>query len=604
MNQLPTILLLALSALFGGGVVWLLLRGSREAARTLARPEDTARIASLEADAKHREDRFGELQREHGELEETAKELQRQRLSLSQKEAELQAQVQAGLQATAVQTESQRVFVAELHTRMAALETARREAAEALEASRLEAKRLAAREAELRAQVEASAAALIQERESAAAMADELRLQIDSLKTTQANLERELKTARQATAELTAREAELQASLEAREAAFEEARQRLEERFKALAGQTLQANSEAFLQLARTTLEHSQAGAQSDLEARQTAISTLLEPLTQGLVAMDQQMRNLQEARSIGDAQLTSQLQTLTDNQQQLQGETGRLANALRKPQVRGRWGEMQLQNLVELAGMKEHVDFTTQSHVQVDDDRRRPDMLVRMPGGKCVAVDAKTPLGAYLDALEATSEQDKQAHLDKLPALIRSHVAQLADKRYYEGLPESPDFVVLFLHGEGPFALACEKDPELLQFAMSKNVLLATPVTLMALLKSTAFGWQQQRIQDNAEQIRATAADLIKRFAAMAGHIKGVGDGLGKAVGSYNAFAGSLERMVIPQAKRIQALGVQVYKKKGEVIELPVLDALHEAPRAIDLELLASFDEPETISPATELEA
>ena len=301
-------------------------------------------------------------------------------------------------------------------------------------------------------------------------------------------------------------------------------------------------------------------------------------------------MRGLAVSRASGESQLLAQLQTLADSQLRLQGETGRLANALRKPAVRGRWGELQLQNLVELAGMKEHVDFLTQVSLTVDDERRRPDLLVRMPGGKCVAVDAKTPLGAYLDALEAATEAERAAQLAKLPGLIRTHVAQLADKRYYEGLAESPDFVVLFLHGEGPFALACEQDPGLLQDALRQNVLLATPVTLIALLKSAAFGWQQQRIQDNAEQIRATAAELIKRLAVMTQHIANLGEGLGKAVGSYNAFAGSLERMVLPQARRIQALGVQAYTRKGEELALPVVELVHEQARVMDGELLASL--------------
>jgi len=388
------------------------------------------------------------------------------------------------------------------------------------------------------------------------------------------------------------------------EAAFEEARSRMVETFQAHAARALESSGSTFLAMAKEVLAKAQGEAKGDLEARQTAIAQLLEPLKQGLGTMDQQVRDLHEARKTGEAQLQQQIQNLLEVQQRLQGETGRLANALRKPSVRGRWGELQLQNLVELAGMTEHVDFLTQVSVKVDEDRRRPDLLVRLPGGKCIAVDAKTPLGAYLDALEAVGEEEKQAQLAKLPGLIRTHVSQLADKRYYEGLTESPDFVVLFLHGEGPFALACEKDPGLLQDALRQNVLLATPVTLMALLKSAAYGWQQQRIQENAEEIRRTAAELVKRLATMADHIGDLGEHLGKATGSYNAFAGSLERMVLPQARRIQALGVQAYTRKGELIELPALDALHEAPRALDADLLTSFDPASSPAPSTESEA
>jgi DNA recombination protein RmuC len=445
---------------------------------------------------------------------------------------------------------------------------------------------------------------LEQRNAAAALMEQELREQLILIRGQAQDLENELTDAMAETGTLKSVNAELLARAEEREQAFEEARNRLQETFRSHAAQALQANSEAFLQLARTTLQQSQTEAKGDLETRQTAIAALLEPLKQGLSDMDQQMRGLREARNAGDAQLQIQIQGLAETQQRLQGETGRLANALRKPSVRGRWGELQLQNLVELAGMKEHVDFLTQVSLKVDEDRRRPDMLIRMPGGKCVAVDAKTPMGAYLDALEAASEEEKQGHLARLPELIRTHVSQLADKRYYEGLAQSPDFVVLFLHGEGPFALACEKDPNLLQDALRQNVLLATPVTLIALLKSAAFGWQQQRIQDNAEQIRATAAELIKRLAGMTGHIASVGEGLGKAIGSYNAFAGNLERMVMPQARRIQALGVQAYRKKGELIELPVLEPLQEAPRLVDVEQLASLATPGPVSHETEPEA
>lgn len=599
MQAVVAVMFVLLGAALGGWIAWLIVRAKAEAARQGASREEIQvrsqaieKAAYLEATVKRMagteaantteieslrgrlldeslrraeaEGRAEDRSRIQDALDESLKRCADLGDAIGQLE-----QAVAGLQA---EKQAQAKVMADLQTRLEEAKTRHQsleDELKALNARHGEAEcRVTALQAEKQALMDA-AAGLEQQLAETKAQASALAVSLESL-----GLERQT---------LSTRVAELETESQAREKAFNEARERLQESFQAHAAQALQANNEAFLQLARTSLQQAQTEAQGDLAARQTAIETLLEPLKQGLQAMDLQVRSFQEARAGSDAQVAAQIQALGESQQRLQGETGRLANALRKPQVRGRWGELQLQNLVELAGMTEHVDFSMQVTLQGEEGRIRPDMLVKLPGGKCVAVDAKTPLNAYLEALEAPTEEEREARLSRLPDAIRAHVAKLADKRYFEDMAESPDFVVLFLHGEAPFALACEKDPKLLEEAMRQGVLLATPVTLMALLKSAAYGWQQRRIQDNAEDIRATAAELIKRLSTMAEHIKSMGDGLGKAVKSYNSFAGSLEGRIYPQARRIQDLGVTAYKKKGELIEFETLPSLGEEPRTVD---------------------
>lgn len=342
----------------------------------------------------------------------------------------------------------------------------------------------------------------------------------------------------------------------ARAAALAEAEARLRETFQALSAEALRANSEAFLQLAGTQMEGRRGQAVQDLEARQQAIAGLLQPLQTGLQAMDTQLRGLAESRTAAEAALGGQLGSLTQAQAGLQAETQRLASALRRPEVRGAWGEVQLRNVVEYAGMTEHVDFQVQGGLETESGRLRPDLLVRLPGGKRIAVDAKAPLQAYLEALEVEGDA-REERLQAVAAQVRTQVKALGDKRYFDGLAESPDFVVLFLPLEALFATALQRDPRLLDDAIAQQVILASPTTLVALLKSAAYGWAQDRVQANAEEIQGLGRELLERVLVMAGHTDALRKALLNATEAFNDFAGSLESRVMTTAQRLQTLGV-----------------------------------------------
>ena len=319
----------------------------------------------------------------------------------------------------------------------------------------------------------------------------------------------------------------------------------------------MQANNESFLQLARTQMEGGQAQAAQDLEARQQAIAGLMQPVQTGLTAMQEQVQSLSRERATAEATLVNQIQTLVTAQAGLQAETGKLASALRKPEVKGQWGEVQLRNVVEYAGMTESVDFDLQSSLEAEDGKVRPDLLVKMPGGKRIAVDAKAPMRAYLEALEVEEGPAREERLDAVAGQVRTQVKNLGDKRYFNGLTESPDFVVLFLPLEALFSTALARDSKLLDFALQQNVILASPTTLVTLLKAVAYGWTQERIQANAAEIQKLGTELLDRMRTMATHTDTLRKSLVASVDAFNGFAGSLESRVMVTAQKIQSLGV-----------------------------------------------
>ncbi|HUN26273.1 MAG TPA: DNA recombination protein RmuC [Steroidobacteraceae bacterium] len=332
---------------------------------------------------------------------------------------------------------------------------------------------------------------------------------------------------------------------------------RLRGAFDSLAGQTLRANSELFLRMAREALSRDQAVAESALKAREAAIAQLVEPLKVALERTEAQVGALERERRDAFTQLRTQIETLTTSQAQLQRETRNLVTALRRPEVRGRWGELTLRRVVELAGLAEHCDFTEQLHVVAEDGALRPDLVVHMPDARDLVVDVKTPLDAYLEALEAGSEEARQLALKRHAQQVEMRVRELAAKSYWAQFERSPEFAVLFLPGDQFLAAALAERPELLDNALKQGVILATPSTLIALLKSVAYGWRQSAVAQNAAVIRELGQELYRRLGNFVGHLARLGQRLGTAVEAYNAAVGSLERQVLPQARRFPELGV-----------------------------------------------
>ncbi|MGH7594100.1 MAG: DNA recombination protein RmuC [Gemmatimonadales bacterium] len=367
--------------------------------------------------------------------------------------------------------------------------------------------------------------------------------------------------------------------------AFAKAEAALREAFTALSFQALQANNLAFLELAKASMGEFQQAAKSDLDARQHSIDQLVKPMQEGLQRVDEKLQAFDKERAVSAASLQEHLRSMAEAQQHLTGETQMLVRALRAPQVRGQWGELQLRRVVELAGMQEHCDFVEQQTVHTDDGRLRPDLIVRLPGSKVVIVDSKAPLSAYLDAMEATADDERGVLLDQHAKQVRDHVVALAGKDYANQITETPDFVVMFLPGEAFFSAACQRDPNLIEFAISRNVIPASPTTLVTVLKAVFYGWQQERIAKNSEDIRDAAIELYSRMRVVGDHLLKVKKGLESAVNAYNGAVASLETRVLPTARRLRTLGAS----SGDEIE--VLEPVDTLPRLAAAPELATLD-------------
>jgi len=385
-----------------------------------------------------------------------------------------------------------------------------------------------------------------------------------------------------------------------REQALEMALQRLRSGFDAMAGQALRGNNEVFLQLARQALGQQQETALRNLTEREKAVATMLDPVREALQRTHEQIARIEKERAESFGALRNSLESVALGQATLQRETRNLVTALRRPEVRGQWGEMTLRRLAELAGMVERCDFIEQVHVPGEDGSLRPDMIVNMPDGRQIVVDVKTPLDAYLTAAEATDDEERAVALRRHAMAVQERVRQLAQKAYWAQFEKSPDFVVLFIPGDQFLSAAVAEVPSLLEDAIRQHVIVATPTSFVALLKAVAYGWRQNALAENALRIQELGEDMYKRLATFTAHLGKVGRTLGQSVEAYNSAVGSLERQVLPGARKFTELGLRPAR---EIEEIAPIDKLARTPADAEGALAApGTDAAESSPPSSSL--
>jgi DNA recombination protein RmuC len=360
---------------------------------------------------------------------------------------------------------------------------------------------------------------------------------------------------------------------------FKQATQELSDRFRALSGEALRANNQSFLELAKATLEKHHETARADLESRQKAIDQLVKPLKESLDKVDGKIGEMEKTRVGAYSELREQVKGLATSQLQLQAETGNLVKALRTPHVRGRWGEIQLRRVVEMAGMLQYCDFVEQETIATEDSRIRPDLIVRLPGNRTIVVDAKVPFDAFYESISTTDDAIRAARLKDHARLVRTHIGSLSRKSYWETVQPTPEFVLLFLPGETFYSAALENDPKLIEDGVNQGVIIATPTTLIALLKAVSYGWRQEQMATNAQEVSKLGKDLYDRLRTFTNYFADIGRGLDRALESYNRGVGSLEARVLVTARKFKERGAIA----GEEIEM--LEPIDKAARALSLD-------------------
>ena len=371
-----------------------------------------------------------------------------------------------------------------------------------------------------------------------------------------------------------------------RSESFKRVTEELAEKFKALSRDALKDNNQEFLNLARATLERFQVTAKGDLDQRQHAIDQLVKPLKDSLEKVDGKIGDLEKARAGAYAELREQVRTLATQQLQLQNETGNLVKALRTPHIRGRWGEIQLRRVVELAGMLQYCDFTEQESVATEDGRIRPDVIVRLPGNRTIVVDAKVPFEAFYESISATDDAVRIERLKEHARLVRTHIGALSRKSYWETVQPTPEFVLLFLPGENFYSAALEQDPKLIEDGINQRVIIATPTTLIALLKAISYGWQQEQRAANADEVGKLGKELYDRMRTFVNYFADIGRNLDRALEAYNKGVGSLEARVLVTARK--------FKERGAITgeEIETIEPVDKSTRTLSLDEGGLFPE------------
>ena len=343
--------------------------------------------------------------------------------------------------------------------------------------------------------------------------------------------------------------------------AIEANQQQLTHTFGALSSKALKENNEAFLKLAEENLNKHQNQAVSELEKKEKAIEHLVKPIHDALKKTEQQIHNMEKERENAYGSLHQHLKDMASTQANLQNETRNLVQALRRPEVRGQWGELTLKRLAELAGMVEHCDFYEQENIETETGRQRPDMIVRMPDGRMIVVDVKTPLDAYLNAIEAQDDVTRNQEMIRHARNVKNRINELANKAYWTQFNNSPDFVVLFIPGDQFLTAALDHEHNLIEYALTKQVVLATPTSLVALLRAIAYGWRQEQLAENAEKIREVGEELYQRLATFTGHLQKLGKNLDNSMKAYNSAVGSFDSRILPGAQKFKEMGISEKK-------------------------------------------